>query len=88
MDSSSGLEQTHIKNCPQGNCLGRAQHAVGDGRQHGIRMSRATDPVTFHSGADRGSCSAFMGMNTNNPMLSSTSTRQLERMIDDAAWIT
>jgi hypothetical protein len=29
-----------------------------------------------------------MGTNTNNLGLSSTSTRQLERMIDDAAWIT
>jgi hypothetical protein len=29
-----------------------------------------------------------MGMNTNNLMLSSTSTKQLERMIHDAAWIT
>src|ERR1019366_443559 len=29
MDSSGGLEQMHIKNCPQGNCLGRGQHAVG-----------------------------------------------------------
>ena len=34
------------------------------------------------------SCSAFMGMNTNNLGLSSTSNTQLERMIDDAAWIT
>jgi len=29
-----------------------------------------------------------MGMNTNNLRLSSTSTKQLERMIDDAAWLT
>ena len=42
MDSSSGLEQMRIKDRPQGNCLGRAQHAMGDGRQRGIRMSRAT----------------------------------------------
>jgi hypothetical protein len=34
------------------------------------------------------SCSASMGMNTNNLGFSSTSTRQLERMIDDAAWLT
>ena len=32
--------------------------------------------------------SALMDMNTNNLGLSSTSTKQLERMIDDAAWIT
>jgi hypothetical protein len=29
-----------------------------------------------------------MGMNTKNPGLSSTSTKQLERMIGDAAWLT
>jgi hypothetical protein len=29
-----------------------------------------------------------MGMNTNNLRLSSTSTMQLERMVDDAAWLT
>ena len=30
MDSRSGLEQMLIKDRPQGNCLGRAEHAVGE----------------------------------------------------------
>src|ERR1039458_873099 len=93
MDSRSGLEQMLIKDRPQGNCLGRPQHAMGDGRQRSIRMSRATDAVTFFIQEEivvpiPRISSALMDMNTNNLGLSSTSTKQLERMIDDAAWIT